>query len=66
MLVADYQVYVECQQRVSQAYCDQSVWTRMSILNTARVGRFSSDRSIRGYCRHIWKVMPIVPDERQA
>jgi glycogen phosphorylase len=66
MLLADYQAYVECQQRVSNAYCDQNAWTRMSILNSARVGRFSSDRSIREYCRHIWKVTPILPDQRQA
>ena len=63
MLLADYQAYVECQQRVSHAYSDLSAWTRMSILNSARVGRFSSDRSIREYCRDIWKVRPIVPDE---
>jgi len=56
MLLADYQSYVECQQRVSDAYRDQVNWTRMSILNTARTGRFSSDRSIRDYCRDIWKV----------
>jgi glycogen phosphorylase len=66
MLLADYQDYVECQERVSAAYCDQSAWTRMSILNCARVGRFSSDRSIREYCRDIWKVAPIVPDQRRA
>jgi glycogen phosphorylase len=60
MLFADYQAYVDCQQRVSDAYSDQDNWTRMSILNTARVGRFSSDRSIREYCRDIWKVQPIV------
>ena len=59
MLLADYQAYVDCQQRVSEAYADQNNWTRMSILNTARVGRFSSDRSIREYCRDIWKVQPI-------
>ena len=64
MLLADYQAYVECQQSVSRAYSDQSAWTRMSILNCARVGRFSSDRSIREYCRDIWNVRPIVPDER--
>jgi glycogen phosphorylase len=59
MLLADYQAYVDCQQRVSEAYRDQKNWTRMSILNSARVGRFSSDRSIREYCRDIWKVKPI-------
>jgi glycogen phosphorylase len=66
MLLADYQDYVECQQRVSDAYSDRNAWTRMSILNTARVGHFSSDRSIREYCRDIWKVRPIVPDERRV
>jgi starch phosphorylase len=64
MLLADYQAYVDCQQRVGHAYSDQNGWTRMSILNSARAGRFSSDRSIREYCRDIWKVRPIVPDER--
>ena len=59
MLLADYQAYVDCQQRVSDAYRDQDAWTRMSILNSARVGRFSSDRSIRDYCRDIWNVSPI-------
>jgi starch phosphorylase len=64
MLLADYQAYVDCRQRVSAAYTDQNNWTRLSILNAARVGRFSSDRSIREYCRDIWKVGPIAPDER--
>jgi starch phosphorylase len=64
MLLADYQSYVDCQQRVSDAYSDQDNWTRMSILNTARVGRFSSDRSIREYCRDIWKIQPIVSGSR--
>lgn len=63
MLLADYQAYVECQQRVSDAYADQTNWTRMSILNTARVGRFSSDRAIREYCRSIWHVEPMRTDE---
>ena len=58
MLLADYQAYVDCQQRVADAYRDRAGWTRMSILNSARVGRFSSDRSIRDYCRHIWHVEP--------
>jgi starch phosphorylase len=64
MLFADYQDYVDCQQRVSEAYRDQKDWTRMSILNSARVGRFSSDRSIREYCRDIWNVSPITTEER--
>jgi starch phosphorylase len=64
MLFADYQPYVECQQRVSDAYRDQSDWTRMSILNCARVGRFSSDRSIEDYCRDIWHVTPVAPGEK--
>ncbi len=59
MLLADYQSYVDCQQRVSDAYRDRANWTRMSILNSARVGRFSSDRSIREYCRDIWHVRPL-------
>jgi glycogen phosphorylase len=63
MLFADYQAYVDCQQRVSAAYGDRKNWTRMSILNSARVGRFSSDRSIREYCRHIWNATPLATDE---
>jgi starch phosphorylase len=59
MLFADYQAYVDGQQKVSEAYRDQKNWTRMSILNSARVGRFSSDRSIREYCRDIWNASPI-------
>jgi starch phosphorylase len=61
MLLADYQPYVDCQRRVSDAYRDRAAWTRMSILNSARVGRFSSDRSIREYCRDIWNVSPVAP-----
>jgi starch phosphorylase len=64
MLLADYQAYVDCQQRVNDAYRDQNGWTRMSILNCARVGRFSSDRAIREYCRDIWHVNAARPEER--
>jgi len=59
MLFADYQSYVECQERVSQAYKDRDQWTRMSILNMARMGKFSSDRAIREYCAEIWNATPV-------
>jgi len=54
LVLEDYQSYVDCQDRVSDAFRDQQRWTTMSILNTARVGRFSSDRSVREYCANIW------------
>ena len=59
MLLADYQSYVDCQDRVSLAFGSQEEWTRMSILNVARIGKFSSDRSIRDYCADIWKTWPV-------
>jgi starch phosphorylase len=59
MLLADYQAYIDCQDRVSQAYMNPEEWTRMSILNVARIGKFSSDRSIRDYCADIWKTWPV-------
>ena len=59
MLLADYQPYIDCQDAVSVAYKNQEQWTRMSILNVARVGKFSSDRSIRDYCADIWKTWPV-------
>jgi starch phosphorylase len=59
MLLADYQSYIDCQDTVSQAYKNQEQWTRMSILNVARIGKFSSDRSIRDYCADIWKTWPV-------
>jgi starch phosphorylase len=59
MLLADYHDYIKCQQRVSDVYTDQERWTRMSILNVARMGKFSSDRAIAEYCRDIWEVEPV-------
>jgi starch phosphorylase len=59
LLFADYQSYIDCQDQVSQAYRDQDRWTRMSILNTARMSKFSSDRSMREYCDDIWKTNPV-------
>ncbi|WP_109830967.1 glycogen/starch/alpha-glucan phosphorylase [Reichenbachiella versicolor] len=58
VLMADYQSYIECQDRVAEAYRDQDAWTKMSILNVARSGKFSSDRTIREYCDDIWKIDP--------
>jgi glycogen phosphorylase len=58
-LLADYQAYIDCQDRVSEAYRDQDHWTRMAIYNTARMGKFSSDRSIRDYCNDFWNIQPI-------
>ena len=62
MLLADYQSYVDCQDRVAQAFRDHDQWTRRSIFNVARIGKFSSDRSIRDYCSDIWKTWPVKID----
>jgi len=59
MLLADFASYVECQKQVSMAYEDKQHWTRMSILNAARTGKFSSDRSINEYCNDIWKAKSV-------
>jgi starch phosphorylase len=59
LVLADYQSYVQCQQRVSALWRDQEQWTHKSILNAARMGKFSSDRSIHEYCAQVWKVKPV-------
>jgi starch phosphorylase len=59
LLLADFQSYIDCQNKVSEAYRDTDRWVRMSILNTARSGKFSSDRTIREYCSDIWRVKPV-------
>ncbi len=64
-LMADFQPYVDCQARVSAAYGEPENWTRMAILNVARMGRFSSDRSVREYCERIWRVQPVKIDLRK-
>jgi starch phosphorylase len=58
LLLADYQSYIEAQERVSALWRDPQEWTRQSILNSARMGKFSSDRSIRDYCERVWKIEP--------
>jgi starch phosphorylase len=59
MLFADFQAYIDCQDEVANVYRDTERWTRMSILNTARSGKFSSDRTIREYCADIWRVKSV-------
>jgi starch phosphorylase len=59
LAIADYAAYVECQDRVSAAWRDKDAWSRMSILNAARAGKFSSDRAILEYCDDIWNVGPV-------
>jgi starch phosphorylase len=59
LLLADYQAYVDCQARVSELWYDERARTRISILTTARMGKFSSDRSIREYCERVWHVTPM-------
>jgi glycogen phosphorylase len=56
MLLADFQSYVECQERVSKAFQDPDEWTRKAILNIAHMGKFSSDRSIREYAERLWQI----------
>lgn len=59
MLFADFQTYVDMQRKADEAYRDQEGWARMSILNTARMGKFSSDRAIREYCSDIWNASSV-------
>jgi starch phosphorylase len=59
MLMADFDSYIACCNRLTEAYRDQERWTKMSILNVAHMGRFSSDRTIQQYADEIWDAKPI-------
>lgn len=59
MVLADYRSYSDCQKRVDAAYRERGSWARKAILNTARVGKFSSDRTIREYAQQIWNLTPL-------
>lgn len=59
MLMADYQSYIDTQESASRAFRNHKQWTRMSILNVARIGKFSADRAIREYCDKVWNIKPV-------
>ena len=59
MLLADYESYIQCQERVNATFLDTDQWARMSILNTAHMGKFSTDRTITEYARDIWGIKPV-------
>jgi starch phosphorylase len=59
LVLADYQAYVDTQAQVGALWQDSDAWTEKTILNVARMGKFSSDRSIRDYCQSIWNVQPV-------
>jgi starch phosphorylase len=59
LVVADYAAYIACQEQVSWKWQNEDNWRRMSILNTARAGKFSSDRAISEYCHDLWNVKPV-------
>ena len=59
LTLADYETYVAAQERVDDAYRDQDSWVRKAIINTANMGKFSSDRSIHDYATTIWNMEPI-------
>ena len=68
LVCADFADYVACQERAAAAYADSDRWSTMSVLNIAKSGSFSSDRTIREYARDIWGVEPVTiePDPTDA
>ena len=61
LVAADFRSYVDAQERAAVAYRDRERWTRMSILNTAASGKFSTDRTMAEYNAEIWRLTPVVP-----
>jgi len=59
LVLADFRAYADCQQRVDRVWAESKTWIASSILNVARAGRFSSDRSIAEYAAEIWKIDPV-------
>ena len=59
LMLADYAAYVECQERVDQAFLDKDAWARKAIINVANMGKFSADRSIHVYAKEIWGIEPL-------
>jgi len=60
MVLADFEAYRRCQEQVDRVYCDRDAWTKKAILNVARIGKFSSDRTILEYNRDIWHAQPLM------
>ncbi len=65
MVAADFGSYVDAQQQAAKAYYDQGRWTRMSIFNTARSGKFSTDRTMQEYNAEIWKLEPVTVKDKK-
>ena len=59
LVLADFDAYLAAQDAVDLAYRDEARWTRMSILNGARIGAFSSDRSVVDYAGGVWGIAPL-------
>ena len=57
--LADLESYLDAQAQVDRLYADQGMWARKAILNVARMGKFSSDRTIREYARDFWRIAPV-------
>jgi starch phosphorylase len=64
LVLADYEPYVACQAEVDRAFLDREAWARKAIHNTAQMGGFSIDRSVREYAHTIWNVQPIGPNRQ--